>query len=80
MIAQAAAPHMQHINTALENLSAAIAAARNAGFAVSIRIPSESLDLNDPYNAVVEQRVRDVINDAALVAELQYSATVREQG
>lgn len=79
MIAQAAAPHMQQINTALESLSAAIVAARNAGFAVSIRIPSESLDMNDPYNAIVQQRVSDIINDAALLAELQYSATVREQ-
>lgn len=79
LISQAAAPHMQAINTALENFAAAVASARAAGFSVVVRAPGEQLNLDDPLNAMVERRLADVISTASLFAELKYTATVREQ-
>jgi hypothetical protein len=79
LISQAAAPHMQAINTALENFATAVSSARAAGFSVVVRAPSEQLNLDDPLNAMVERRLADVISAANLFAELKYTATVREQ-
>lgn len=79
MIAQAAAPHMQQINDALDALRRATESAAQAGFVVNIEPQWSDADLKDPNVQFIKSNVRSALS-GPLVAELKYSATVREQG
>lgn len=77
MIAQAAGPHMQAINTALDDLRKAVEAANEAGFAVDVIAtgPEEP----GPGATYMREGFRAALASNNLTAALQYSATVREQ-
>lgn len=78
MIAQAAAPHMQAVNGALAALDAAVEKAAEAGFVVEISQAGAGEDSTDPYVIATLAAVREAFRKGGFVAELKYSATVRE--
>lgn len=74
MIAEASAPHMQRIGTALDELRAACTAATAAGFRVSLRIETGESEATD---AVISNRIVAFLIAAS--PGLEYTASVRER-
>ncbi len=82
LIAQASAPHMQRIGTALDDLRSAIDAASAEGFSFRLKYPAPSSDiLAGPGTAIdemVRSRALETVLDKAAQPVLEYKATIQE--
>ena len=82
IIAQASAPHMQRIGSALDELRAAIQSAQEAGFRFRLKFvePTEQ-EVPDPSNALnaaVRARAVEAFLDTSAQPVLEYKATIQE--
>lgn len=81
LIAQASAPHMKRIGSALDELREAIEAANAEGFSFRLKFPApdyERLDQSTAMDEMIRARALETVIDKGAQPVLEYKATIQE--